>query len=156
MPKFAAMLFTEQPFLDAGFQGGKYLFPYGFDRRQLAARLNRRSTSLAKYVVGISSCNIISTICRSWEVTLRISSCVTYTTSRAARGQSRSPSAKSRGNQLRLSILTHRPPCLRRVDRTRVQAKDGEGGRAELVRPLWRLARSDLRKPALSSMETAT
>jgi hydroxypyruvate isomerase len=50
MPKFAAnltMLFNERPFLErfaaarkAGFQGVEYLFPYEFDKKDLAARLN--------------------------------------------------------------------------------------------------------------------
>ncbi|VWX62405.1 hydroxypyruvate isomerase [Burkholderiales bacterium 8X] len=49
MPRFAAnlsMLFTELPFLQrfeaaasAGFKGVEYLFPYGFDQRELAAAL---------------------------------------------------------------------------------------------------------------------
>jgi hydroxypyruvate isomerase len=49
MPKFAAnltMLFNELPFLDrfkaaadAGFSGVEYLFPYDFDKNELAARL---------------------------------------------------------------------------------------------------------------------
>jgi hydroxypyruvate isomerase len=49
MPKFAAnltMLFNELPFLDrfkaaadAGFRGVEYLFPYDFDKNELAARL---------------------------------------------------------------------------------------------------------------------
>jgi hydroxypyruvate isomerase len=49
MPKFAAnltMLFNELPFLDrfaaaaeAGFKGVEYLFPYDFDKNELAARL---------------------------------------------------------------------------------------------------------------------
>ncbi|MER1966604.1 hydroxypyruvate isomerase [Castellaniella sp. GW247-6E4] len=49
MPKFAAnlsMLFTEIDFLDrfqaaaqAGFKGVEYLFPYAYDKRELAARL---------------------------------------------------------------------------------------------------------------------
>ncbi len=51
MPKFAAnltMLFNELPFLDrfeaaadAGFSGVEYLFPYDFDKNQLAVRLGR-------------------------------------------------------------------------------------------------------------------
>lgn len=51
MPKFAAnltMLFNELPFLDrfaaaadAGFSGVEYLFPYDFDKNELAARLGR-------------------------------------------------------------------------------------------------------------------
>ena len=51
MPKFAAnltMLFNEAPFLDrfeaaaqAGFKGVEYLFPYAFDKNELAARLDR-------------------------------------------------------------------------------------------------------------------
>lgn len=51
MPKFAAnltMLFNELPFLDrfqaaaeAGFKGVEYLFPYAFDKNELAERLQR-------------------------------------------------------------------------------------------------------------------
>jgi hydroxypyruvate isomerase len=51
MPKFAAnltMLFNELPFLDrfeaaaqAGFTGVEYLFPYDFDKHEIAARLSR-------------------------------------------------------------------------------------------------------------------
>ena len=51
MPKFAAnltMLFNEVSFLDrfeaaaqAGFKGVEYLFPYAFDKNELAARLDR-------------------------------------------------------------------------------------------------------------------
>ena len=51
MPKFAAnltMLFNEVPFLDrfaaaadAGFSGVEYLFPYDFDKNQLAAKLGQ-------------------------------------------------------------------------------------------------------------------
>ena len=51
MPRFAAnlsMLFTELPFLDrfeaaskAGFKGVEYLFPYAFEARELAERLDR-------------------------------------------------------------------------------------------------------------------
>jgi hydroxypyruvate isomerase len=51
MPKFAAnltMLWNELPFLDrfeaagrAGFAGVEYLFPYDFDKAELAARLDR-------------------------------------------------------------------------------------------------------------------
>ena len=51
MPKFAAnltMLYNELPFLDrfqaaaeAGFAGVEYLFPYDFDKNELAARLDR-------------------------------------------------------------------------------------------------------------------
>jgi hydroxypyruvate isomerase len=51
MPKFAAnltMLFNELPFLDrfeaaakAGFAGAEYLFPYDFDKDDLASRLQR-------------------------------------------------------------------------------------------------------------------
>ena len=51
MPKFAAnlsMLFTELPFLErfdaaarAGFKGVEYLFPYAFDKNELAAALTR-------------------------------------------------------------------------------------------------------------------
>lgn len=54
MPKFAAnltMLFNEQPFLErfasaatAGFRGVEFLFPYGFDARQIAEQL--RETQL--------------------------------------------------------------------------------------------------------------
>ena len=50
MPKFAAnltMLFNELPFLDrfaaareAGFRGVEYLFPYDFDKKELARRLH--------------------------------------------------------------------------------------------------------------------
>jgi hydroxypyruvate isomerase len=49
MPKFAAnltMLFTELPFMQrfeaaakAGFEGVEYLFPYAFDKKELAAAL---------------------------------------------------------------------------------------------------------------------
>jgi hydroxypyruvate isomerase len=51
MPKFAAnltMLFNELPFLDrfeaaadAGFTGVEYLFPYDFDKHEIASRLHR-------------------------------------------------------------------------------------------------------------------
>ena len=51
MPKFCAnlsMLFTEHEFLDrfeaaakAGFTGVEYLFPYDFDKAELAERLDR-------------------------------------------------------------------------------------------------------------------
>jgi hydroxypyruvate isomerase len=51
MPKFAAnltMLFNEVPFIDrfaaaadAGFSGVEYLFPYDFDKNQLAAKLGQ-------------------------------------------------------------------------------------------------------------------
>jgi hydroxypyruvate isomerase len=51
MPKFAAnltMLFNELPFIErfeaaawAGFEGVEYLFPYDFDKDELAARLRR-------------------------------------------------------------------------------------------------------------------
>jgi hypothetical protein len=51
MPRFAAnltMLFTELPFLDrfeaaakAGFKGVEYLFPYAFDKKELAAACAR-------------------------------------------------------------------------------------------------------------------
>ncbi len=51
MPRFAAnlsMLFTEQPFLErfgaaarAGFQGVEYLFPYAFNKDELAEQLER-------------------------------------------------------------------------------------------------------------------
>ena len=51
MPRFAAnltMLFNEQPFLDrfeaaaeAGFAGVEYLFPYDFDKQELAGQLKR-------------------------------------------------------------------------------------------------------------------
>jgi hydroxypyruvate isomerase len=55
MPKFAAnltMLYNELPFLDrfeaaakAGFTGVEYLFPYDFDKTELAARLDRYNLS---------------------------------------------------------------------------------------------------------------
>ena len=53
MPRFAAnltMMFTELPFLErfeaaasAGFSGVEYLFPYDFDRDELAALLRRHA-----------------------------------------------------------------------------------------------------------------